>query len=254
MSVQTGRWFVGYRDGRCESEQSESSDPEVGEPKEHPLTKRLLDISLGLVLCVLVTPLIIALALASAVALGAWPIFAQWRVGRGSRPFRMYKIRTLPRTAPRYADKYGISEIPVSRFCSFLRNSHLDELPQLWLVPLGRMSLVGPRPEMPALHARFDATFAELRTSVRPGCTGLWQVSARAHRLIREAPEFDRVYVEQATAMLDLWILWRTLCNVVRPSDATLDDVPPWALRIPPADVATAPFVPDVDGELILEA
>lgn len=240
---------------RCGSNQLGcQGDPEVGEPKEQPLTKRLLDITLGTVLCVLVTPVVVALAVGSAVCLGCWPIFSQWRVGRGNRPFRMYKIRTLPRSAPRYADKYGISEIPLSRFCRFLRNSHLDELPQLWLVPLGRMSLVGPRPEMPALHARFDAAFGELRTSVRPGCTGLWQVSARAHQLIREAPEFDRVYVQQATPLLDLWIMWRTLCNVVRPPDTTLDDVPAWGLRPATPRVAGSPFVPDVDGELILEA
>ena len=77
----------------------------------------------------------------------------------GGRPFCFVKLRTLPTDAPADADKYTIATATTTRWGRFLRASHLDELPQCWLVVTGRMSLVGPRPEMPALAATFDTAF-----------------------------------------------------------------------------------------------
>ena len=82
-------------------------------------------------------------------------------------------MRTLPTTAPRYATKYELVRLRIPAFSLMLRRLHLDELPQLLHVLAGKMSLVGPRPEMPNLYCAFDAEFAERRVSVRPGCTGL---------------------------------------------------------------------------------
>ena len=73
------------------------------------------------------------------------------------------------------------------------------------------MSLVGPRPEMVALSSTFDRDFVKMRTSVLPGMTGTWQISEASSELINESPEFDRIYVESASAKLDFWILCRTI-------------------------------------------
>jgi lipopolysaccharide/colanic/teichoic acid biosynthesis glycosyltransferase len=202
------------------------------------LSKRLLDVIVGTALAVFVTPVIVGLAIGSAIALRAWPLFTQVRVGKNGRRFRLFKVRTLPPEVEPYADKYDLVGIRIPRYCQLLRRLHLDELPQLWLVPTGRMSLVGPRPEMPALHARFDPCFADLRTSVRPGCSGLWQVGDGSAQLIAESPEYDEVYVANAGLRLDLWVLWRTIGTMIgRALPCTIDDVPAWALRRRPARI-----------------
>lgn len=195
----------------------------------------MLDVILGTVLAVCVTPLILLVAIGAALALQSWPFFGQLRIGKDGRPFRILKVRTLPPSAPAYADKYEIvTRVRIPGYCKLLRRLHLDELPQLWLVPFGRMSLIGPRPEMPVLHERFDPEFAALRTSVRPGCSGLWQIGDGVDHLIWESPEYDETYVANAGVRMDLWVLWRTVWNMVGVAPAVdLDQVPTWALRHP---------------------
>lgn len=214
------------------------------------LSKRVLDVTLGTLLALCVTPLIIVLAIGSAVALRSWPFFGQLRVGKDGRRMRILKVRTLPPGTPANADKYEIaSQIDVNRYCRILRRLHLDELPQLWLVPTGRMSLVGPRPETPLLHEAFDPGFAALRTSVRPGCSGLWQVGEGAARLIGESPEYDVAYVHNAGVRLDLWVLWRTvgtMLGVMAPS--SLDEVPEWTLRREPVPAGHLVSLPADQG------
>jgi lipopolysaccharide/colanic/teichoic acid biosynthesis glycosyltransferase len=196
------------------------------------VSKRLIDVVLGTALAILCLPFMLLTALVAAIALRAWPLFVQERIGRGGKVFRLVKIRTLPPTAPKYAAKYDLTEVEIPPATAFLRRFHLDELPQLLLVPFGRMSLVGPRPEMELLNDGFDGQTAELRASVRPGCTGLWQVSTRSEGLIREAPEYDLFYVEHKNMRLDLWIMWRTFClMVLNAKPVTLDTVPSWTLR-----------------------
>jgi lipopolysaccharide/colanic/teichoic acid biosynthesis glycosyltransferase len=194
--------------------------------------KRAFDIVVGTILAVLVVPVILVAAMGTALALRAWPFFVQDRVGRHGRTFRCVKIRTLPTSAPRYADKYTIGSLKTPAFSQLLRLRKIDELPQLFLVPLGRMSLVGPRPEMPTLHGSLDRRFAESRTSVRPGCTGLWQISNARHQLIGEAPEFDEFYLRHASLRLDLWLIVQTLRSLVGGAPISLDAVPRWAMRV----------------------
>ena len=173
------------------------------------MTKRATDVLLSLVLIVLAMPVVLASAVASAVVLRAWPFFVQRRVGLGGRSFRFVKLRTLPTTTPTVL-KNDLDLTSVPRVCRFLRRFHLDELPQLFLVLTGKMSLVGPRPEMVAFHDLLDPVFAAERTTVRPGCTGLWQIGVECTRLIGEDPEYDRYYLQHRSTALDLWILGRT--------------------------------------------
>jgi lipopolysaccharide/colanic/teichoic acid biosynthesis glycosyltransferase len=100
----------------------------------------------------------------------------------------------------------------------------------MWLVVAGRMSLVGPRPELPAIAATFDAAFVERRVRVRPGVTGTWQVGEGAGGLIGESPEYDDLYLSGASMRLDLWVLGRTVAG---------------ALGAPPESLATCRSVAD---------
>jgi lipopolysaccharide/colanic/teichoic acid biosynthesis glycosyltransferase len=194
--------------------------------------KRAVDVVVGTVLAVAALPLIVVLLVCSAVAFRAWPIFVQDRVGRSGRVFRFPKVRTLPPETASATDKYALSQVRIPAFGRLLRRTHLDELPQLLLVPVGVMSLVGPRPEMPDVLARYPTDFVRERTSVRPGCTCLWQISESADKLIYEAPEYDRAYLRHANPLLDAWILYRTArAWLPKASAIELSDLPTWACR-----------------------
>lgn len=194
--------------------------------------KRAVDVVVGTVLALAALPLIVVLLVCSALVLRAWPIFVQDRVGRGGRVFRFPKVRTLPPETASSTDKYALSEVRIPAFGRLLRRTHLDELPQLLLVPFGVMSLVGPRPEMPEVLARYPTDFVAERTSVRPGCTCLWQISDSADKLIYEAPEYDRAYLRHSGPLLDAWILFRTArAWLPRSTAIELGDLPAWACR-----------------------
>lgn len=194
--------------------------------------KRIVDVTLGVPAALISLPLVVMISAGAALALRSTPLFTQERVGQYQRPFVMVKIRTLAPTAPRYAAKYDLDTGGVPRFTRWLRKVHLDELPQLWNVVTGSMALVGPRPEMTSLHEKMPRSAAMERTRVRPGCTGLWQLSPAAAGLIHESPEYDRFYIENQTIRLDLWILWQTarIALFRRPS-ITLDSIPEWTIR-----------------------
>ncbi len=207
---------------------------------------RSLEWTIALVLAVRTVPLLLALAVLSAVVYRCSPLFAHERVGRHARRFTFVKIRTLPPDMARYAAKQAIDEVHVPWVMRLLRRTHLDELPQLWLVLSGHLSLVGPRAEMAALHERIPPVAAAERLSVRPGVTGLWQVSAHCDGLICDRVEYDRLYVRHRNPLLDVWILWRTVQKVLLGRRIHLFEVPRWATALAPAagvviDLTAAP-------------
>jgi undecaprenyl phosphate N,N'-diacetylbacillosamine 1-phosphate transferase len=203
--------------------------PTVVDRRYDALRKRAFDVIIGLLLALLTLPLMIGLAIGSAIAYRAWPIFRQPRVGRCGGVFHVIKIRSLPASTPTAADKYSLADVANNRWGRALRTWHLDELPQLWLVPLGRMSLVGPRPEMLRLSRGLPQAFVSERGLVRPGCTGLWQISLAGCGLIGEAPEYDLHYVRTWTFRCDLWIVGRSVLVAAgaRPIES-VRDVPRW--------------------------
>lgn len=206
--------------------------------------RRLFDVAVSLILLLIALPAILLFSLGVAITLRAWPFFGQIRVGRDGKPFRFVKLRTLPPSAPKYATMYDIQTVRAPRFCRALRALHLDELPQLFLVLSGKMTLVGPRPEMPVVFERYPREFADTRVAVRPGCTGLWQVSAHADKMIMEHPEFDEFYVRNRTLRLDAWILVRTVATMlpfVQGSIASLDELPAWAWGTTPQPILHMP-------------
>jgi lipopolysaccharide/colanic/teichoic acid biosynthesis glycosyltransferase len=143
-------------------------------------------------------------------------IFRQERAGRGMKPFMLYKFRTMRVEA----DPFGVSPTggddprltPLGRK---LRESSLDELPQLWNVLKGDMSLVGPRP-LYMSQAREFTERQRRRLEVKPGLTGMAQISGRGELPHAEKLELDVQYVENASLGLDLKIIWRTVVMVVR--------------------------------------
>jgi lipopolysaccharide/colanic/teichoic acid biosynthesis glycosyltransferase len=194
-----------------------------------PLRKRLLDLAIAIPAAVLTAPVTLVLVAMSWYQFRQTPFFRQPRIGHGGGEFTFWKVRTLPKMVPDTADKSQLPTAPIPPFAQFLRNHHLDELPQLWLVIAGKMSIVGPRPEMPTLSASFDQGFVAERVSVKPGCTGLWQVSVGSRGLIGEAAEWDMHYVHNATVRLDLWIMFRTVLMMIRLCELQqIDDIPRW--------------------------
>lgn len=192
--------------------------------------KRAFDIVASLVMLVLVLPLIAVLMLLAA-ADGGPPIFAHSRVGRGGRSFRCLKIRTMvvdaearlaqilaedPRAAAEWRHGFKLQrDSRVTALGRILRRTSLDELPQLWNVLRGDMSLVGPRPVTAEEFLCYGPS-ADRYTAMRPGLTGLWQVSGRNEVSFAERVAFDCEYAERISLRADLSILLRTVPAVLR--------------------------------------
>jgi lipopolysaccharide/colanic/teichoic acid biosynthesis glycosyltransferase len=191
--------------------------------------KRTMDVAIALPAALVTLPVVVGLCATSSFKLKATPLFTQPRLGLGGRVFKFWKVRSLPTITPDAADKYQLRSVQMPRFSHVLRHRHLDELPQLWQVVTGQLSLVGPRPEMPTLSASFDSDFVSERLTVKPGLTGLWQVSVDSRRLIGETPEWDVHYVRNHTLRLDLWICYRTVMMVTALQEVqSLDEIPRW--------------------------
>lgn len=176
--------------------------------------KRVMDAVLAAVGLVLVAPLMAVCALAVRVSDGPGVIFRQERVGRHGRPFVLLKFRTLrPADAQESATRWNVaSDGRMSRVGRLLRRTSLDELPQLWNVLRGDMSLVGPRPERPFFVDRFSRTHPgyQDRHRMPVGITGLAQVNGlRGDTSIEERARFDNRYIET-------WSLWQDACVLVR--------------------------------------
>ena len=148
--------------------------------------------------------------------------FGQVRSGQDARPFTCWKFRTMVKDAEQQrVELEHLSEGPgllfklkddprITRAGRFLRRYSLDELPQLWNVLRGEMSLVGPRPALPSEVEQYDDWIGN-RLRVKPGMTGLWQVSGRTETSFADYVRYDLFYIQNWSLSLDLWILWRTL-------------------------------------------
>jgi exopolysaccharide biosynthesis polyprenyl glycosylphosphotransferase len=188
--------------------------------------KRLVDVVGAAVLLVLFSPLALLIALAIRIDSGGPVLFRQERVGLHGRPFFVVKFRSmcigaedqlkdlLPENEIR-GHAFKLDNDPrITRVGRVLRRTSLDELPQLLNVLRGPMSLVGPRPPLPAEVAQYDV-WHRRRLSMKPGITGLWQVGAR------RAPEFDR-WVEQDLEYIDTWSLWLDFKIIARTVPAVI--------------------------------
>lgn len=181
--------------------------------------KRLIDVGVALFILVLGAPIWLVIALLVLLRLGKPILFKQTRIGRNHRSFQLLKFRTM--TTERDENGHLLpDEQRLTKLGKLLRKTSLDEVPQLWNVLLGQMSLIGPRPLLPEYLPRYSQ-FQLRRHEVRPGITGLAQVSGRNAIDWNEKFKFDVQYVDQVTLLQDLKIIIQTIMTVIRPSDVT---------------------------------
>jgi exopolysaccharide biosynthesis polyprenyl glycosylphosphotransferase len=197
------------------------------------IVKAMFDRTLGLLGLVLVSPLLLGIALAIRLTSSGPAFFRQERVGKAGKPFKIWKFRSMYVDAEEHRDTlvhaniHGLEGVlfkverdpRVTAVGRFLRRYSLDELPQLINVVLGHMSLVGPRPPLQEEVDRYDG-HVHRRLLVKPGMTGLWQVSGRADLPWEEAVRLDLHYVENWTLGLDIAVLCKTVMAVLKPQGA----------------------------------
>jgi len=185
------------------------------------IVKPVMDRVVALVLLLLLSPVFAVIALAIRSTMGRGVIFHQERVGKDGRLFTLYKFRTMRpdrrrRPGPpltgverRRTHKSPFHPLvtPVGRV---LRKLSVDELPQLWNVMCGQMSMVGPRPELPWIVEGYEP-WQHLRHLVKPGLTGLWQVTTRGDGVMHDRTDVDLEYIDQMSFHRDVWIMLRTV-------------------------------------------
>jgi exopolysaccharide biosynthesis polyprenyl glycosylphosphotransferase len=193
--------------------------------------KNICDRALALVALVLLMPLLVGVAVAVRLEDGGPALFRQERVGRDGQTFGMLKFRSMVVDAETHLPQLLVahdgsgplfklrSDPRVTRVGAVIRRYSLDELPQLLNVVLGHMSLVGPRPPLPREVAEYEAD-TRRRLLVKPGMTGLWQISGRSNLSWEESVRLDLYYVENWTPLLDIMILWRTSSVVLNPGSS----------------------------------
>ncbi|MFI6011235.1 exopolysaccharide biosynthesis polyprenyl glycosylphosphotransferase [Streptomyces sp. NPDC051243] len=196
--------------------------PESGR-RRGSVGKRLLDVVLSGSLLVPAAPLLLLCALVLWVMDGPGVVFRQERIGKDGRPFTILKLRThRPASAHEAATRWSVAnDQDMSRFCHFLRRTSLDELPQLWNVFRGDMSLVGPRPERPYYVAKFSQAYPGYRARhrMRCGITGLAQIHGlRGDTSIEDRCRYDNAYIDNWSLWQDVCILLRTAVQFVRPT------------------------------------
>ncbi len=174
--------------------------------------KRAMDLLVALAAVLILSPLLLATAAAVLLESG-WPVlFRQVRIGRGGNEFGMYKFRSMVKNAAAIGPYFTSADDPrITRVGRFLRRTSIDELPQLFNVLRGDMSLVGPRPDVPAQRTLYTDGEWALRCSVRPGITGLAQALLRSAATEQQRRELDLRYAREHTLWLDMKIVGWTL-------------------------------------------
>lgn len=197
----------------------------------HQRAKRIIDVALCLLSAPLSVPLLGLLSIVVFLAGGHSPIYRQERIGRGGKRFILYKFRTMvpnadeyleqclkknPEMAAEWKQNQKLKNDPrITPMGRLLRKTSLDELPQIYNVLKGEMSLVGPRPIVQEEMERYGRYF-EYYAMTRPGLTGLWQVSGRNNTTYMQRIAFDRYYISHWSTGMDCWILFKTVSAVLK--------------------------------------
>ncbi|MBI0577485.1 sugar transferase [Neobacillus cucumis] len=186
------------------------------------LTKRVVDLVGAFAGLIVFSPIFLLIAILIKIQDPRGPIFfKQQRIGKNGQKFYMYKFRSMVSNAEELlTDLLGKNEISgamfkmkedprITKIGKFIRKSSFDELPQLWNVIKGEMSLVGPRPPLPREVEEYD-DYDKQRLTVTPGCTGLWQVSGRNSLSFKEMVELDLKYIFERNMWIDIKIILKT--------------------------------------------
>ena len=200
-------------------------------PRSWGATKRTLDVVLAATAILVSAPILLVAMIGVSTVSGGSPIFAQERVGRHGRRFRMFKLRTMVRNAHAMREEIAhLNEVdgPVFKIRkdprlhslgAFLRRTSIDELPNFLNVLLGDMSIVGPRPPLPSEVEDYD-DFAMRRLTVKPGITCLWQISGRCELSFERWMALDNEYIETWSPLGDLAIIAQTVPAIIRGTGA----------------------------------
>lgn len=199
-----------------------------GRPFYHGL-KRIFDILASAVALILLSPLFIILAIKIKAEDGGPVFYSQIRIGKNEKPFRIYKFRSMVVNAEKMKkDLLAQNEIEgamfkmhddprITKIGKFIRAHSLDELPQLWNVLIGNMSLVGPRPPLPK-EVEMYSDYDKQRLLVKPGCSGLWQATSRNAADFAEMVQLDIEYINRSNVFFDLWIIFKTIGVIFHPN------------------------------------
>jgi exopolysaccharide biosynthesis polyprenyl glycosylphosphotransferase len=205
---------------------SETAEYEIGGTLTYHVVKRVFDVVIGVVILILLLPIIPVLAIMIKLESPGGVFFRQERVGKGGRVFKFYKFRSMCKEAEEQKDHIEAlneQEGPVFKVRSdprvtivgkFLRRSSLDEIPQIFNVLKGDMSIVGPRPHMPKEVAQYQS-WHRRRLEVIPGITCLWQISGRSHISFNEWMRLDIEYLKNRSFKYDLVIFLKTIPAVI---------------------------------------
>ncbi len=198
----------------------------------YALAKRALDLALASSIGILCSPALVAIAVAVKVESRGPLFFRQERIGLHGRPFQIVKFRTLVDSPPQRPADYLISasDPRITRVGAFLRRWSLDELPQLWNILRGDMSIIGPRPTLRYQVEQYDE-FQRRRLEVLPGVTGWAQISGRNELTWPQRIELDVWYVDHRSLRLDLAIMARTLTTLFERGSVYDDAEGDWGER-----------------------
>jgi exopolysaccharide biosynthesis polyprenyl glycosylphosphotransferase len=204
----------------------------VNDKKGYLIAKRIMDIFGALVGLICLSWLFLIVALLIKLEDPKGPVFfKQVRVGKDGKEFYMYKFRSMVTNAEELLESllhlnettgamFKMKNDPrVTKVGKFIRKTSIDELPQLWNVLKGDMSLVGPRPPLPREVAQYTE-YDKQRLLVTPGCTGLWQVSGRNDLGFAEMVELDLKYIRERSLLYDIKIIFKTIKIMIKPNSA----------------------------------
>ena len=203
----------------------------VNERPFYHVVKRLFDIVASACALILLSPLFLFLVIKIRSEDGGPAFYSQERIGKDEKPFKMWKFRSMIVDADKMLDKledqneidgamFKIKDDPrVTKIGHVIRKYSLDELPQLWNVLIGDMSLVGPRPPLPSEVEEYT-NYDKQRLTVMPGCTGLWQVTRRSEADFDEMVWLDIVYINHSGLFEDFKLIVKTVLVMIHPNGA----------------------------------
>ena len=212
-----------------DNEQVQADSQKVkGRPLYHGI-KRVFDIVASAIALVLLSPLFLFLAIKIHGEDGGPVFYSQIRIGKNEKPFRIYKFRSMVVNADQLKKKlltqnevegamFKMHDDPrVTKIGKFIRAHSLDELPQLWNVLKGDMSLIGPRPPLPDEVAEYD-DWDKQRLLVKPGCSGLWQATSRNEADFKGMVLLDIEYINKSSLLFDLKLILMTIKVIIHPN------------------------------------
>lgn len=175
----------------------------LGRKRMYKYIKRLLDIIISLILIIILSPVLLIMLVITKIEFSGSPIFSQYRIGKDEKPYKIYKFKTMDDSSKN-----------TTRVSSVIRTIGLDELPQLFNVLNGTMSIVGPRPFI--VGDKLPCMYNDKRHSVKPGITGLAQVNGRVTLTHKEKLRYDDIYVNNVSFLMDVKIFLRTIVYVFK--------------------------------------